>query len=474
MHLCHFILAVFLFICSCGQKPMEDPGPLRINHIQVIGSHNSYKEAIPSVIMEQISSENPSLAEGLDYSHPGIWQQLDMGLRLLELDVYHDPEGGRFSNPLGLSMTGDAIDPDFDTPGFKVFHVQDIDYRSHYPLLKDYLEELKNWSTLHPNHFPVFITLNAKDQNYPESGLTETLPFDEQAFLSLDQVILEHLGEENLIRPKDVIGNQTDLRTAIATTGWPELEAAKGKFIWILDEKDEKRNAYLSNPETEGSGVFFVTVPEDHPMAGIFILNDPLNQEAQIKDLVAKGYLVRTRADADTREARENDTRRREKAFQTGAQLISTDYYLPDQRWEGNYQVAFQNNTYSRINPFNAETKLENPAFQEESRQVTALDPQTFSLAEAQLEDPLVIDVRTQAEVDEGMISGASHFDFLQDDFPERIEELDKNRPVLVYCKVGGRSAKAAEQLIDAGFKKVYHLEGGIDMWKSRGFPVSQ
>ncbi|WP_439481208.1 Ca2+-dependent phosphoinositide-specific phospholipase C [Cyclobacterium plantarum] len=467
------VFAVFSIICSCGQKPTELPEPVSINHLQFIGSHNSYKKAIPQVIMDQISSENPGLAASLDYSHPGIWQQLDMGLRLLELDVYHDPEGGRFSKPLGLKMTREEIDPDFDTPGFKVFHVQDIDYRSHHPLLEDYLKELKSWSDLHPNHLPVFITLNAKDQNYPEKGLTEALPFDKQAFQALDQAIFYHLGKEKLIRPADVTGSQPDLRTAIATNGWPELEEAKGKFIWILDEKAKKQEAYLSSLEARETGVFFVTVSEDHPMAGIFILNDPVSQQAQIRDLVEKGYLVRTRADSDTQEARTNDTQRRDKAFESGAQLISTDYYIPDQRWDSRYQVVFEKSSYTRINPFNTGKNLENFTFDEENEGVIGLDPQTFSLAEAQIH-PLVLDVRTQAEVDEGIITGASHIDFLQEGFQQKIEELDlnKERPVLVYCKVGGRSAKAAEQLMDAGFKNVYHLEGGIDLWKSEGFPV--
>lgn len=466
------IIAVFFILSSCGQAPSEQPKPLRINHIQLIGSHNSYKKTIPPQIMDQIGSENPNLAASLDYSHPGIWQQLDMGLRLLELDVFHDPEGGRFSKPMGLTMTQEEIDPDFYTPGFKVFHVQDIDYRSHHPLLEDYLKEMKSWSELNPNHFPVFITLNAKDQNYPDRGMTEVLPFDKQAFEALDQAILEHLGKEKLIRPADVTGSQADLRTAIATHGWPTLEEAKGKFVWILDEKAEKQEAYLSALESGGAGVFFVNVPESDPMAGIFILNDPVSQEDQIRDLVDKGYLVRTRADADTREARANDIQRRERALDSGAQLISTDYYLPDPRWEGGYQVNFENKTYSRINPLITQTNLDISAFNEDNNTVIGLDPQAFSLAETEL-NPLVLDVRTQAEVDEGIIPGASHIDFLQDDFGRRIEGLDKDRPVLVYCKVGARSAKAADQLMDAGFKKVYHLEGGIDVWKSEGFSVS-
>jgi hypothetical protein len=66
---------------------------------------------------------------------------------------------------------------------------------------------------------------------------------------------------------------------------------------------------------------------------------------------VREGYLVRTRADADTREARAEDTSRRQLAFDSGAQFISTDYYEPDPRFGGHYQVIFPDGRYVRENP---------------------------------------------------------------------------------------------------------------------------
>jgi hypothetical protein len=70
------------------------------------------------------------------------------------------------------------------------------------------------------------------------------------------------------------------------------------------------------------------------------ILNDPVGQFDEIQRLVKAGYMVRTRADADTREARENDTRRRAAAFASGAQAVSTDYYLPATHFGNEYQVS--------------------------------------------------------------------------------------------------------------------------------------
>ena len=65
------------------------------------------------------------------------------------------------------------------------------------------------------------------------------------------------------------------------------------------------------------------------------MLNDPVADGDRIRELVAMGYLVRTRTDADTVEARSGDTTRREAAFASGAQLVSTDYEVEDPRWPG-------------------------------------------------------------------------------------------------------------------------------------------
>lgn len=477
MHLRYYILGITFLCMACGQKPEEEPKTLKINQLQLIGSHNSYKLPIPPEILKAIESEDADLAASLDYSHPAVWEQLAMGLRLLELDVYRDPEGGRFSEPLGQAyVEGEVLDSAkkaaFNQPGFKVFHVQDIDFGSHYPLLEDYLKELKTWSLLHPNHLPVFITVNAKDANFPGKGMTEALPFDKKAFMGLDELILDVLGEEKLITPKEIIGTHADLKTAISKSGWPNLKAATGKFIWILDENEAKLEAYLSQEKRTRESVFFVTVPETHPMSGIHILNDPIGQQEAIKELVGKGYLVRTRADAETSEARANDTSRMNAAFESGAQLISTDYYRPDSRFDGGYQVIFPDGTYQRENPSFSMTTKQATAMEEPIDRVIALDPETFHFA-SQREKPLILDVRTQAEVDEGMIGGAAHIDFMQADFPQKVEKLKKEQPVFVYCKVGARSAKAAEQMKQMGFEEVYHLDGGLDGWRSSGFPVS-
>jgi rhodanese-related sulfurtransferase len=83
-----------------------------------------------------------------------------------------------------------------------------------------------------------------------------------------------------------------------------------------------------------------------------------------------------------------------------------------------------------------------------------------------ELEDVQLVDVRTSQEYEEEHIVNSQNIDFSSPTFDEDIAKLDKGKPVILYCKGGGRSAKCAKKLKDAGFEKVYDLEGGISKWK--------
>ena len=74
-----------------------------------------------------------------------------------------------------------------------------------------------------------------------------------------------------------------------------------------------------------------------------------------------------------------------------------------------------------------------------------------------------LVDVREDDEVRYVAIPGALHVPMAQ--IPERAEELPKDRPLVVMCHVGGRSARVAYFLAQRGFEDVYNLEGGIDAW---------
>lgn len=77
-----------------------------------------------------------------------------------------------------------------------------------------------------------------------------------------------------------------------------------------------------------------------------------------------------------------------------------------------------------------------------------------------------LVDVRTPAEWDEGVIEGARRINWKDEDFEKQArDQLDPKRPVLVYCRSGRRSASAAEALRKMGFEPVMNLEGGMIAW---------
>lgn len=86
--------------------------------------------------------------------------------------------------------------------------------------------------------------------------------------------------------------------------------------------------------------------------------------------------------------------------------------------------------------------------------------------------DVQLIDVRTEEEYQSGFIENAQNIDFNSPTFDEDVSKLDKTKPVILYCRTGGRSAKCSQKLLDAGFVQIYELDGGITQWKFKGFDV--
>ena len=85
-----------------------------------------------------------------------------------------------------------------------------------------------------------------------------------------------------------------------------------------------------------------------------------------------------------------------------------------------------------------------------------------------------LIDVRTPEEFSSEHIDNALNINWNSDDFVTKTQKLDKSKPVFVYCKVGGRSAKASQKLHELGFTTIYNLDGGINKWKSDIFSVTK
>ena len=98
----------------------------------------------------------------------------------------------------------------------------------------------------------------------------------------------------------------------------------------------------------------FTNSDEGEPEAAWFNVNNSLNDGEQIRDLVAAGYMVRTRADADTQQARDDDYTLQESAFASGGQFVSTDYVVPIKDFGTEYFAAVPGGYVARCNPISA------------------------------------------------------------------------------------------------------------------------
>ncbi len=388
----NLILAFLLTLASLQAQPKSDlpaaPASLKINEIQVLGTHNSYAQPVdPRVLamvdpalakmfaamstrmapeqLARFKEEHPNeltFSEGLSYKHPDLKTQLDAGLRSLEIDVNPDPTGGRFLQPAsyrilrekGITDLAPHDTTGLDQPGFKVLHVPDIDFRSHCNTFQLCLTQIREWSDAHPGHVPLFILIEAKSQGIPIlPGATQLAPFDAKAFDALDSEILSVLGRQRVITPDDVRGKYKTLNQAVLAKNWPTLKAARGKilFLMITASGPADTAGYLSgHPSLAGRVAFLSSKPgEDH--AAFVMYDNALARSKEIQEAVQSGYLVRTRSDIETAEAKLNDLTRAQAAFSSGAQVVSTDFFRPGNAYGTPYVVTLPGGQAARCNP---------------------------------------------------------------------------------------------------------------------------
>ena len=335
---------------------------LNLNQIQVIGTHNSYHAGIAPNEGKIWQEKYADAYKGLDYQHQPLPQQFDSGVRQIELDIYADTKGGLYAHPSGPSTVAAAKlppDPDFDPngvmnkPGFKVMHVQDVDYRSTCQPFIACLEQVRQWSHAHPGHVPIFILVETK-QGKPrgELHLTEPEPFTSSTCDALDAEIRSVFPPDEMITPDDVRGHYDTLNDAVLAGNWPSLASARSKVVFLLDQRPVGPVYLAGHPSLRGR-VLFTNSEPGQPDAAFIERND--GPTADITSLVRKGYLIRARTDSDTKEARTNDTTVRDAMIASGAQLLSTDYPINEPaRWPGNFVVTLPGKAVARCNPINA------------------------------------------------------------------------------------------------------------------------
>ena len=326
-------------------------GGLKLNQVQTVGTAESYKLAPSDGILHLIRMGGKRNEQALDFGQPSLIAQLDDGAGSLSFDIAYDPAGGLFKSPAGASMSDELLDKDYATamsqPGFKVIHVLDVDYKSSCLTLKACLSEVAQWSRAHPGHQPIVIALSSNDQKTPMPGATTPLPFDEAGASALEQEIKSVFKPNEILTPAAVKAGRASLRQAVLAGGWPSLDAARGTVIFVFHDAARKTALYHGT-------LMFATGDETSPDVAFIAIDDPLKERARITTDVKAGVIVLTRADADTVEARASDTRRLNAAFASGAQIIQTDFLIPDRKI-GPYAAAIAGGPHPRSDAVNAD-----------------------------------------------------------------------------------------------------------------------
>jgi hypothetical protein len=366
IHAAAAVLAVFSSPAPAQQEK------LRLNQIQILGTHNSYRTRPPAKLWEWLQ-KLPALPAGdvkdLDYGHPPLPEQFAAGIRSVELDIYSDPQGGRFLKRAGLAVIGEpaaaagAEAEELQRPGCKILHHPDFDFASRCLSLRTALAQLKTWSDANRNHVPVIVHLETKDETLrdkvPLPNLTEAAPWDAAACDALDAEIREAFAgaPERIFTPDRLRGSHATLEAAARTGAWPLLSAMRGRVLFVM-EGVAPHNYVAGHPSLAGRVCFIYGRPGRAETA-FLLMNDAARQREEIMRRVREGYMVRTRADSGTTAARTGDTKRRDAALAGGAHIVSTDYPQPDPRggkapgWT-TYSVQLPGGSAVRANPVTA------------------------------------------------------------------------------------------------------------------------
>jgi calcium-dependent phosphoinositide phospholipase C len=338
--------------------------PLRMNEIQVIGTHNSYhRELSPAerAAHDAVYGGAPIYEGFLAYSHASLPNQLGLqGVRGLELDLYPDPAGGLYANPLLRQRLaiGPLMAGDWYRPGVKVLHTQDLDYNSTCVRLVRCLRQVRSWSRANPDHVPLLVMLELKgpDPVAGSAGGVAVPPWDRGALNALDREILSVFRRDELITPDDVRRPRLTLRQSVLRSGWPALRQARGRVVFLMDNDPGAISAaYLRGRPNLERRVLFTNARPGAPDAAFVKRNEPTGAAnlRQIKRLVRDGFLVRTRSDIPLATVTSGDERQLRAALRSGAQLVSTDF--PEvgmsARYDSDYVVALPEGGPARCNP---------------------------------------------------------------------------------------------------------------------------
>lgn len=285
---------------TASTTPLVEPAiddDLPYDQLQVVATHNSYNLAPTWLQTQVIGLVEPSEAPALQYNHQTITEQLDAGIRSLELDVR------------------------WNGTDFVMSHVPLVGNRATATDFGLALEEIALWSTAHEGHLPISIMVEVKsDYMFLDPSLKA---WDGAASDAIDTLVESELGEA-LFTPDDLDGGD-----------WPTVGELRDRVVLYFGDNEDVHAVYLDgHPQLEGRSIF-TSSKTGSDDARFVILDDPT--DPAVATALARGVIVRTRADANLVTSAAAYT----AALSSGAQIIATDYPPSEPQAETGYTFSF-------------------------------------------------------------------------------------------------------------------------------------
>ncbi|UJR86287.1 Ca2+-dependent phosphoinositide-specific phospholipase C [Sandaracinus amylolyticus] len=294
---------------SFAQYTQDDT--LSIFHVQLEATHNSYHLR---------PSDDPVV--DWDYEHAPLDVQLEeQGVRGLELDLNWDDD-------IGVH---------------RVLHIPTVDARSTCDLFVECLAIVRTWSDAHADHVPLVIHLE------PKGGATAAERL--ARMLAIENEIRSVWPDELILTPDRVRGDHATLPEALAEGGWPTLGETRGHVLFVIDDSEALRDAYVADaPSLEGRVMFVDSEPGD-TFGAYAIINDAFASE-RIEAALDAHFLVRVFGQDSVESALAGDRTHLDRALASGAHVISSDF--PAQVEETTFFVEIPEGAPSRCNPSTA------------------------------------------------------------------------------------------------------------------------
>ena len=297
--------------CAALGSPYTQDDTLRLNHAQALGSHNSTHQQ-PEMLWDDSHA----------YTHPPLGEQLELGVRMLELDV-HLREG----------------------VGYEVFHLPVLDEETSCLLLEDCLSEIKAWSDAHPCHLPVLVWIKPKDE---ADVLIEDLLPQVGRTAELEAALAAVWPAERVITPDEVRGTHDTLPAALSADGWPTLGALRGRILFSLIGGGEHRDTYLAESPDLADRWLFVDMPEvTNPAAAMAKDGSP----EELRAWAEAGLLVTANVDGVT-SSDEDNAARLAAALEAGVNFAATDFVVP--QGDSSYVAEIPGGAPARCSPVTA------------------------------------------------------------------------------------------------------------------------